>query len=597
MKLSVKKLFSLALAVMAIALAVAGFCIYQVSHSASLLAESQTARYNSYLLADELRQGSDDLSRLARTYVVTGDPRWEQQYAELLAIRNGQKPRPNQYEKIYWDFRAADIDPGKGSGSAISLNDLMKHAGFTEKEFGLLHKSETESNALVKLETTAMNMVKGLYDDGTGQFTIKREPDLEQARAMVHGHDYHAIKARIMKPLDEFLTVLDERTSGAVAAAEQTKNQWIWALVSIASMLLLVMIFMLWHMYHQIMASVQTAIEASDRMAHGDLSQRVTTHGLEEIARVLVSLSEMRDNLTQVVATVRQNADSVATASAQIAQGNNDLSARTEQQASALEETAASMEQLSTTVRQNADNARQANQLASTASTVATDGGEAVNRVVSTMKDIHSSSQRIADIIGVIDGIAFQTNILALNAAVEAARAGEQGRGFAVVAGEVRTLAQRSAEAAKQIKELITASVERVQQGTTQVDQAGATMNEVVSAIRRVTDIVGEISVASNEQSQGVSQVGEAVTQMDQATQQNAALVEESAAAATHLQSQAEKLVAAVAVFQLDPQAHLQPAQQPALAPAAAQPARSGMPGGRLSFKSLVRKTPAHEPV
>ncbi len=266
---------------------------------------------------------------------------------------------------------------------------------------------------------------------------------------------------------------------------------------------------------------------------------------------LLATMMAMRDSLAQVVSQVRQGSESVATASVQISQGNNDLSGRTEEQASALEETAASMEQLSSTVKQNADNARQANQLAQSASTVAVQGGEVVAQVVDTMKSINDSSKKIADIISVIDGIAFQTNILALNAAVEAARAGEQGRGFAVVATEVRSLAGRSAEAAKEIKTLITASVERVEQGSALVDQAGVTMTNVVASIRRVTDLMGEISAASSEQSQGVAQVGEAITQMDQATQQNAALVEESAAAADSLKSQAQQLVLAVSVFKL----------------------------------------------
>ena len=290
--------------------------------------------------------------------------------------------------------------------------------------------------------------------------------------------------------------------------------------------------------------------EAAQRVAQGDLSP-VRGADAAPAGSVLASMGAMQGQLVGLIGQVRTSADSIATASAQIAQGNNDLSARTEEQASALEETAASMEELNSTVKQNADNARQANQLAQGASTVAIKGGNVVGLVVDTMKGINDSSKKIADIISVIDGIAFQTNILALNAAVEAARAGEQGRGFAVVASEVRNLAGRSAEAAKEIKSLISASVERVEQGTTLVDQAGATMTEVVGSIRRVTDIMGEINAASVEQSAGVSQVGEAVTQMDQATQQNAALVEESAAAAESMKVQAQQLVQAVAVFKL----------------------------------------------
>jgi methyl-accepting chemotaxis protein len=309
-----------------------------------------------------------------------------------------------------------------------------------------------------------------------------------------------------------------------------------------------------WMITRSITEPMNRAKDAATRVAAGDLTVELVADGKDETAHMLSALSDMRRNLARIVGGVRQNAEGVATASSQIAQGNQDLSQRTEEQASALEQTAASMEQLSSTVKQNADNARQANQLALDASTVAINGGEVVGQVVTTMKGINDSSQQIADIINVIDGIAFQTNILALNAAVEAARAGEQGRGFAVVASEVRNLAGRSAEAAKEIKSLITASVERVEQGTALVDQAGVTMTEVVRSIKRVTDIMSEISAASIEQSQGVAQVGEAVSQMDQVTQQNAALVEESAAAAESLKGQAEHLVQAVSVFKLHAQ-------------------------------------------
>lgn len=302
--------------------------------------------------------------------------------------------------------------------------------------------------------------------------------------------------------------------------------------------------------FRQLGADPSEAAATVNAVAAGDLTVQIRlTPG--DSNSLMAALAKMRDSLAKVVSEVRGNSESVATASAQIAQGNHDLSGRTEQQASALEETAATMEELGATVRKNADSAKQANQLAQGASTVAAQGGDVVGKVVVTMQDINNSSRQIGDIISVIDGIAFQTNILALNAAVEAARAGEQGRGFAVVASEVRNLAKRSADAAKEIKVLITRSVEQVEQGTSLVDQAGQTMSDIVGSIKRVTDIVAEISAASAEQSSGVQQVGEAVSQMDQATQQNAALVEESAAASASLQGQAQQLVAAVAVFKL----------------------------------------------
>jgi methyl-accepting chemotaxis protein len=307
-----------------------------------------------------------------------------------------------------------------------------------------------------------------------------------------------------------------------------------------------------WMLTRGITRPIRAAVQAAETVAAGDLSHRLEADTKDETGALLRALGHMNDSLARIVSEVRSGTDTIGTASGEISAGSLDLSSRTEQQAASLEETAASMEQLTGTVRQNADNARQANQLAITASRVAVDAGSVVGQVITTMGSINESSRKIVDIIGVIDGIAFQTNILALNAAVEAARAGEQGRGFAVVASEVRTLAQRSAAAAKEIKGLIGDSVEKVDAGTRLVDQTGATMEQVVGAIQRVTDIMAEIASASQEQIQGIEQVNQAIGLMDESTQQNAALVEESAAAAGALQDQAQRLAGLVNVFKLD---------------------------------------------
>lgn len=361
------------------------------------------------------------------------------------------------------------------------------------------------------------------------------------------------------RAIQDLMNDQTQRAETASQEAESAARLLVWQVLIVGGLAIAVAVILAWAIIRSITRPLNQAVEVADRVAGGDLSAQITVQSKDEMGHLLGALQRMQQSLVTTVTTVRTNAQGVASASAQIAAGNHDLSGRTEEQASALEQTAASMEQLSTTVSQNADNARQANQMAINASTVATQGGAVVAEVVETMRSIDESSHRIADIIGVIDSIAFQTNILALNAAVEAARAGEQGRGFAVVATEVRALAGRSAEAAKEIKALITASVERVEQGTRLVDQAGTTMTEVVTAIRRVTDIMGEISAASHEQSSGVSQIGEAVTQMDQTTQQNAALVEEMAAAASSLNNQAQSLVEAVAVFKLSDNEQMAP--------------------------------------
>ncbi len=341
--------------------------------------------------------------------------------------------------------------------------------------------------------------------------------------------------------------VLGVEVADIAAAASATRMQLTGLVIAIGAAL----IAFSWYITQVLRGRVMASQEVAERVRQGDFTLQVADDARDEFSPLMKTLATMQSSLTDVVSTVRENAEQVATASAEIAQGNSDLARRTEQQASALEQTAASMEELSSTVKQNAESAQTGNQLATGARSIAQKGGDVVSQVVQTMKEINDSSKKIADIIGVIDGIAFQTNILALNAAVEAARAGEQGRGFAVVASEVRSLAQRSASAAKEIKDLITISVESVERGTTLVDLAGVTMTDVVASVGRVSDLISEISAASKEQSAGVGQVGEAITQMDQVTQQNASLVQESSAGAQNLKELAQQLVQTMSVFRL----------------------------------------------
>ncbi|MDN3923311.1 methyl-accepting chemotaxis protein [Roseateles violae] len=357
--------------------------------------------------------------------------------------------------------------------------------------------------------------------------------------------------AALLKATGEYVEYEQEQSKKRVLAASEAYASDRLMMFGACAVALLAAVAMGWALSNAITRPLERAVHLAEAVAAGDLSSDIEVSGKDETGQLLAALKRMNESLVSMVSQVRQSADGIATASEQIATGNQDLSSRTEQQASALQETAASMQQMTSTVQQTADSSRQANQLANSAVDVAGRGGEVVQRVVNTMGEITDSSRKISDIIGVIDGIAFQTNILALNAAVEAARAGEQGRGFAVVAGEVRSLAQRSAQAAREIKGLITNSVEKVEAGSQLVGEAGSTMGDIVTQVRRMTDLMAEINASTSEQSSGIGQVNQAVASIDQGTQQNAALVEESAAAAESLKQQAAGLLQLISRFKL----------------------------------------------
>ena len=452
---------------------------------------------------------------------------------------------------------------------------LASRAGTTQEKKALLARTLAQERVVTPLINKASELGFANRNDEAVAFLME---------------EVRPAQRKFMELLGELIALENKASEDAAREAAQAYDNARTVTIVVSVVAIALGAFIAWLTTRGITGPITRAVAIARTVASGDLSSRIDATGKDETGQLLHALKEMNDSLVTIVGNVRTGTDTIATATAQIAAGNMDLSSRTEQQASSLEETASSMEELTAAVKHNADNARQAEQLAVSASDVAARGGAVVSNVVDTMDAINVSARKIVDIIGVIDGIAFQTNILALNAAVEAARAGEEGRGFAVVASEVRSLAQRSAIAAREIKVLIDDSVDKVQAGSKLVSEAGATMDDVVSSVRRVTDIIGEITAASEEQSAGIAQVNQAITQMDQVTQQNAALVEEAAAAAGSLQDQAGILAQAVGVFRLgDREAGLPLAARtmtafapgpvlakPAVGAAAAPSARSG---------------------
>ena len=442
---------------------------------------------------------------------------------------------------------AKSTDPSLGAFFGDDLAASTQEINGLQKKVEALLTTPAERTAFDNIGAARKRYIKSRDT----VLALKKAGNLDEAEAVLMSTFQPDGKA-YQAALNALLEVQRKAIDAEAARIDELFHANRRLLIACGAAVLALGAFCAWWLTRGIVVPLNRAVEIACSVASNDLRSDIVVTSNDETGRLLSSLKTMNDGLAHIVGQVRSGTEHMTSASSQIAAGNMDLSARTEQQAGALEETASSMEELTSTVRQNADNARQANQLAANASEVAVRGGAVVGQVVETMASINASARKIVDIISVIDGIAFQTNILALNAAVEAARAGEQGRGFAVVAGEVRNLAQRSAAAAREIKALIGDSVSKVDAGSRLVDQAGVTMQEVVSSIQRVTGIMGEISTASVEQSAGIEQVNRAIADMDGVTQQNAALVEEAAAAAASMRQQAEALANVVAVFKLD---------------------------------------------
>ena len=537
------------------------------------VARTTDLRYRSYLLADELRQSSDDLTRLARTYAVTGDAKYEKQYFDILDIRNGKKPRPEHYERIYWDFVAAGIDKPQPDGATASLQALMKEAGFSEQEFAKLEEAQNNSDALVKNETIAMNAVKGLFDDGTGQFTKKGDPDLELARKLTHDENYHKYKAQIMKPVDEFLELLDKRTSAAVEQAKQDETRmqyWVTGLVLFSIAFLVVALLTV---YRRIIAALggepAVASEVVKQVAAGDLSVEIPVANTDSTS-LLAAMKVMQSNLQKLIGEIQTDADMVASAAKKMTIAAEDVAWSSNQQSASSLEIAAAMEQSTVSINLMSDSANRAQTISGDSELLMNETSgvvsEAVNRIAKiatvveqasqTVRTLGQESENVSKIVLVIKEVADQTNLLALNAAIEAARAGEQGRGFAVVADEVRKLAERTTQSTQEITTMISSMQSSARDAVTCIEDAVANVNEGVILTKRVgesvsrlgasshevKEVIIDVSSALREQNAASNEIARNVEQIAQTGERNSGAVGAVAKAATELQQLANSL-------------------------------------------------------
>ena len=544
--MTIKNLFLALLAALTLLLCLVLLSVISLKSASDEVARSADLRYRSYLLADELRQSSDDLTRLVRTYAVTGDAKYEKQYFDILDIRNGKKPRPEHYERIYWDFVAAGIDKPQPDGATASLQALMKEAGFSEQEFAKLKEAQNNSDALVKNETIAMNAVKGLFDDGTGQFTKKGDPDLELARKLTHDENYHKYKAQVMKPVDEFLELLDKRTSAAVEQAKQAETRmqyWVTGLVLFSIAFLVVALLTV---YRRIIAALggepAVASEVVKQVAAGDLSVEIPVANTDSTS-LLAAMKVMQSNLQKLIGEIQTDADMVASAAKKMTIAAEDVACSSNQQSASSLVIAAAMEQLTVSINLISDSANRAQTISGDSELLMNETSgvvsEAVNRIAKiatvveqasqTVRTVGQESENVSKIVLVIKEVADQTNLLALNAAIEAARAGEQGRGFAVVADEVRKLAERTTQSTQEITTMISSMQSSARDAVTCIEDAVANVNEGVILTKRVGESVSQLGASSHEVKGVIIDVSSALREQNAASNEIACNVEQIA--------------------------------------------------------------------
>jgi methyl-accepting chemotaxis protein len=526
-----EKTFSIRYSIIIGGVIVLGILGMFMSQSEKTHNQKEKQRYQSYLLADQLRQSSDELTRMARTYVLTGDPQYEQIYGDILAIRNGEKPRPEEYDRIYWDLVLEYGDKPRSDGEAIPLQYQMQEAGFTEEEFTKLQEAQNVSDGLVTTETIAMNAMKGLYDDGSGNYVKQGEPDVEMARRIMFDEQYHKDKASVMKPIDEFFVLLNERTEANVAYYEERSDMLLLLIQLLVGVLSVVSIGIGVTVTRRILR--QVGGEPADiarivkRIAEGDLTVSFDT-GNKQSVGILAAMRDMTERLRDIVSDVKGAANNVASSSQGMSTSAIQMASGATMQATSAEEVYSSMEEMASNIRQNAENALQTERIALKTAADTEASGRAVAETVKVMQEIASK-------ITIIEKIARQTRMLSLNATIEAATAQEYGKGFGVVAAEVRQLAECSRIAANEITQLTNSSINVA-------ENASGMLQNLVPDIQKTAELVKEITAATNDQNHGASQINQAIQQLDQVIQQNAATSENLSSTAEELTSQAEML-------------------------------------------------------